>query len=228
MNKQVTERKEFLDYAAEIAAWVLGGTMFLYLGYRTLDFFTFTIRDGDGIIAYLGLFSTTIGAVIFALIWKRSFYFDRRTQKWRSDEFRKTIAGIMAAVCAIGELVIAVADMTIIADMRTDVLAMTESDLKTIVWATAGLAGLVGISIAIIKMTPPHPLTDPEIDMSDQDADNNGVLDRKQNTPVRPMNANASTANSPDFEKIELLRKVSELERELKSKENPQTGQDEK
>jgi len=218
MTKQIKERKEFLDYTAELLAWVLGGTMFLYLGYRTLDFFTFTIRDGDGIIAYLGLFSTTIGAVIFALIWKRSFYFDRRTQKWRSDEFQKTISGMMAVVCAAGELVIAVADMTIIADMRTGLMTMTESDLKLVVWATAGLAGLVGVSIAVIKMTPPNPQTDPEIDMSDQDADNDGILDRNQTTPMKSF---APSANSPDFEKIELQRKVAELEKALQNKTAP-------
>lgn len=225
MKKQMNERKEFLDYAAEIAAWVLGGAMFIYLGYRTLDFFTFTIRDSDAIIGYLGLFSTTIGAIIFSLIWKRAFYFDRRTGKWRSDEFRKTVAGIMAIVCALGELVIAVADMTIIADMRTGLVAMTESDLKTIIWATAGLAAMVGFSIAVIKMTPPHPFTDPEIDMSEQDANNNGILDRRE--PA--LSPKASDTPVVDFDKLELQRRIAELEKKLASPPvNPTNGQDQK
>lgn len=212
---QKKERKEAIDYAADLAAWVLGGAMFIYLGYRTLDFFIFTFRDEDVIFAYLGLFSTTIGAIIFALIWKRSFYFDRSTQKWRSDEFRKTISLGMMVVCALGELIIAVADMTIISDMRTGIVMMTEGDMKSIMWFTAGLAGLVGAAIAAIKLTPRHPKTDPEIDMSEQDTDNNGILDHKEPAPA-PMKANAANAPVVDFDKIELQRRNSEMEKRIK------------
>ena len=76
------EQKVFADYLAEIGAWVLGIAMFIYLGYRTLDFLTFTFREEDAFFAYLGLFSTTVGAVIFALIYKRSFYYDRKAKVW--------------------------------------------------------------------------------------------------------------------------------------------------
>jgi len=57
---------------------------------------------------------------------------------------------------------------------------MTEGELKTIMWLTAGLAGLVGAAVAVIKLTPRHPKTDPILDMSDKDTDNNGVLDNRE------------------------------------------------
>jgi len=162
------ENKVFLDYLADIAAWVLGGGIFIYLGFRTLDFLAWTFRDEDVIFSYLGLFSTTIGAAIFALIYKRSFYFDRRAQIWRSDEFKKTVSLVMAIACALGEIGLAVADMSLIASLKGGAIMLTEGELTTFMWATAGLAGLVGISIAVIKIVPPHPKTDPEIDMSNE------------------------------------------------------------
>jgi len=174
------EQKTFLDYLADIGAWVLGGAMFIYLGYRTLDFLTFTFREEDALFAYLGLFSTTIGAVIFALIYTRAFYYDRRARVWRSDESRKAISLVMMLICAGAEIALAVADMTIITAEKGGAIALTEGELKTFMWLTAGLAGLVGAAVAVIKMTPRHPQTDPEIDMSLQDANNNGVVDRNE------------------------------------------------
>jgi len=70
MKTQINEQKVFMDYLSDIGAWVLGGAMFIYLGYRSLDFLTFTFREEDALFAYLALFSTTIGAVIFAVIWQ--------------------------------------------------------------------------------------------------------------------------------------------------------------
>lgn len=207
------ERKVFIDYLADVAAWSLGGAMFIYLGYRTLDFMAFTFRDDDVVFAYLGLFSTTIGAIIFALIYKRSFYFDRKSQVWRSDEFRKMVALVMMVICALGELIIAVADMTIISEIKSGTIIMTEGDLKTIMWFTAGLAGLVGAAIAAIKLTPRHPKTDPEIDMSELDADNNGELDAEENKPVRPVQKPVNQ-NAADTELVRLRAEVARLKAE--------------
>lgn len=190
-KNQLKEQKTFLDYLADIGAWVLGGAMFLYLGYRTLNFLSYTLSDQDQIYKYLGWFSTTIGAVIFAIIWKRSFYFDRRSGEWRSDEFRKTISLVMMIVCAFGEFALAAADMSLEAALKTGVVTMSEGELNTLILFTAGLAFLVGGAVAAIKMTPPHPRTDPIIDMSDQDADNNGVLDRNEQNN-RNQNRNQS------------------------------------
>lgn len=195
------EKKEVVDYLADITLWILGGVMFIYLGFRTLDFLTYTFREEDVIFAYLGLFSTTVGSIIFALIYKRSFYFDRKSEVWRSDEFRKMVSMSMMVVCAVGELLIAVADMTIIADIKAGTAMMTEGDLKSIMWLTAGLAGAVGAAVAAIKLTPRHPQTDPEIDMSLIDTDNNGIEDSKEkNKPQnkqyqnQPMHSNATDA----------------------------------
>lgn len=185
------EQKVFADYLAEIGAWVLGIAMFVYLGYRTLDFLTFTFREEDAFFAYLGLFSTTVGAVIFAIIYSRSFYFDRTSKVWRSDEFKKTVALVMTLICFAGEVALAVADMTIITAQKGGAVVMTEGELKTIMWLTAGLAGLVGAAVAVIKLTPRHPKTDPILDMSDKDTDNNGVLDNRERGQGKAVNVNA-------------------------------------
>ena len=174
------EQKTVLDYLSDLAAWVLGGAMFVYLGYRTLDFLTFTFREEDVMFAYLGLFSTTVGAVIFALIYIRSFYFDRKTRQWKSDEFRKTVAMVMMVICALGEVLLAVADMSIVTAEKGSVITLTPGALKTFMWLTAGLAGLVGAAIAAIKIVPRHPSTDPVIDMSEHDANNNGIMDNRE------------------------------------------------
>jgi hypothetical protein len=189
-----TEQKNVMDYLADILAWVLGGAMFLYLGFRTLNFLSFTLSDQDQIYKWLGWFSTTLGAVIFAIIYKRSFYFDRRARLWRSDEFRKTVSGVMAIVCALGEFALAAADMSLQAALKTGIVTMSEGELNTIIYGTAGLAFLVGLSVAMIKMTPRHPQTDPVIDMSEYDFDNNGVMDKQEqrNQQQRAMNVNAS------------------------------------
>lgn len=201
------EQKVFADYLAEIGAWVLGVAMFVYLGYRTLDFLTFTFREEDAFFAYLGLFSTTVGAVIFAIIYSRSFYYDRTSKVWRSDEFKKTVALVMTLICFAGEVALAVADMTIITAQKGGAVAMTEGELKTIMWLTAGLAGLVGAAVAVIKLTPRHPKTDPVMDMSDKDTDNNGVLDNRERGG-KPVNVNA------------LETKIAQLESQLRKSED--------
>ena len=200
------EQKVFADYLAEIGAWVLGIAMFIYLGYRTLDFLTFTFREEDAFFAYLGLFSTTVGAVIFAIIYSRSFYYDRTAKVWRSDEFKKTVALVMTLICFAGEVALAVADMTIITAQKGGAVAMTEGELKTIMWLTAGLAGLVGAAVAVIKLTPRHPKTDPIMDMSDKDTDNNGVLDSRERGG-KPVNVNA------------LETKIAQLEAALRKRD---------
>jgi len=201
------EQKVFADYLAEIGAWVLGIAMFIYLGYRTLDFLTFTFREEDVFFAYLGLFSTTVGAVIFAIIYSRSFYFDRTLKVWRSDEFKKTVALVMTLICFAGEVALAIADMTIITAQKGGAVVMTEGELKTIMWLTAGLAGLVGAAVAVIKLTPRHPKTDPILDMSDKDVDNNGVLDNRERGG-KPVNVNA------------LETKIQQLEAALRKSES--------
>lgn len=200
------DEKTFLDYLSDMGAWVLGGAMFIYLGFRTLDFLTFTFREEDVLFAYLGLFSTTVGAIIFALIYKRSFYFDRKAQVWRSDEFRKTISLTMMVVCAFGELLLAVADMSVVTAMKSGVVTMTEGELNTFMWLTAALAGAVGVAIGAIKLTPRHPKTDPILDMSEVDSDNNGVEDYKEPVKQSPMRQNAA-----DMELVKLLEEVKLL-----------------
>ena len=203
----MNDKKTFLDYLADIGGWVLGIAMFIYLAYRTLNFLEFTFTDQDQMYKYLGLFSTTVGAVIFAIIFKRSFYFDRRARVWRSDEFRRAISATMMVVCALGEVGLAFADMSIVTQMKTGVVTMTEGEINTFIWLTAGLAGLVGAAIAAIKLTAPHPKTDPEIDMSELDADNNGIFDRneKKNKGSNQRPAYTQTDQQPQHTLDEFL-----------------------
>jgi len=219
------EQKLFMDYLAELSAWLLGGAMFIYLGYRTLDFLTFTLREDDALFAYLGLFSTTGGAIIFALIRSRAFYFDRVTRKWRSDEFKKTISTVMMVVCFLGELLLAIADMSLVTSEKGGTFALTDGELKVLIWLTAGLAAAVGGAIASIKLTRPNPKTDPEIDMSDVDTNNNGVLDsREKNKPQQPQNQ-PHPQNQPQNQPMKTYNsdteKIAALEKELAALRNP-------
>lgn len=204
-------KKTTIDYVSDYSAWILGAVMFVYLGYRTLDFLTWTFRAEDQIFAWLGLFSTTGGAIIFALIYSRAFYFDKQSRIWRSDEAKKAIALPMIIVCALGEVALAVADMTLIVDAKSGSLMMTDGELKTMMWLTAGLAGAVGAAVAAIKMSKVHPATDPEYDMSLLDADNDGVMDSKQQ-PTRAL--------AQDTKLIEELARAKKEIEELK-KSNP-------
>jgi hypothetical protein len=188
MNKRAG-KKEGFDYLAELLLWALGGAMFIYLGYRTLHFLGFTFAEEDQIYSYLGLFSTTIGAVIFAVSFKRSKYFDLRPasaggQVWREDAFKKMVSMVMMVVCALGELGLAFADMSLVTAQRGGAVTMTEGELITYMWLTAGLAAAVGGAVFAIKLHDPNPKADPIVDMSDKDADNNGVLDSRQTTPI--------------------------------------------
>lgn len=192
-NNQKKDKKEGMDYLADLLLWTLGGAMFVYLGYRTLHFLGFTFAEEDVIYSFLGLFSTTIGAVIFAVSYKRSKYFDTRPaskggQVWREDAFRKTVSMAMMIVCALGEVALAFADMSLVTAQRSGVVTLTEGELVTYMWVTAGLAFLVGGAVAAIKLTDRHPKTDPVIDMSDLDADNDGVLDSRQEVVRQPVN----------------------------------------
>jgi len=214
-KKQMKEQKVFLDYLSDMGAWALGGAMFIYLGYRTLDFLTFTFRDEDILFAFLGLFSTTIGAVIFAIIWKRSFYFDRSSRVWRSDEFKKTVSMVMMIVCAFGELLLAVADMTLVTAQKGGAVTMTEGELKMLMWLTAGLAAAVGVAVASIKLSRRNPRTDPEIDMSDVDANNNGVMDKNEH---RPQGINV---NALETQLAQLKAENAKLRQGAQKEENP-------
>jgi hypothetical protein len=175
--------KETMDYIADYGGWTLGVAMYIYLGFRTLDFLTWSFREEDVFFAYLGLFSTTVGAIIFAVIWVRSRYFDARAGVWRVDEARKSVALVMMFICAGGEVLLAVADMSLVTTAKGAVPTMTVGQLKTYMWLTACLAALVGGAIAKIHLTPRHPKTDPIIDMSELDVDNNGVLDYREEKP---------------------------------------------
>ena len=113
----------------------------------------------------------------------------------------------MTLICFAGEVALAVADMTIITAQKGGAVMMTEGELKTIMWLTAGLAGLVGAAVAVIKLTPRHPKTDPIMDMSDKDTDNNGVLDSRERGG-KSVNVNA------------LETKIQQLEAALRKSES--------
>jgi hypothetical protein len=209
--KNQSGKKEGFDYLAELLLWVLGGAMFIYLGFRTLHFLGFTFAEEDQIYSYLGLFSTTVGAVIFAVSFKRSKYFDNRPaskggQVWREDAFKKMVSMVMMVICALGELGLAFADMSLVTAQRGGTVTMTEGELVTYMWLTAGLAAAVGAAVFAIKLHDANPKTDPLVDMSIQDANNDGVLDRYQTNLVIPEpKSNVRQQYSLTDEQLEIL-----------------------
>lgn len=144
-NKQ----KSVGSWLSEFGAWGLGGAMFVFLGFRTLHFLEWTFADQDKLFAYLGLFSTTLGAVIWGLIYRFGGMGSRN----------KAISLLMLGVDLIGEMALAVADMTLVTSQNGVGWSLTQGEVNTFIWAAAGLAAANGIAIFVVKLFPEenHP-----------------------------------------------------------------------
>lgn len=128
---------------AEFGAWALGIAMFVFLGYRTLHFLQWTFADQDQIFSYLGLFSTTCGAVVWGVIYRFGGLGERN----------KAIALLMLGIDLLGEMALAVADMTLVTSAREG-WTLTQGEINTFIWASAALAAMNGIAIFVVKLFP--------------------------------------------------------------------------
>jgi hypothetical protein len=118
---------------------VLGIAMLLYLGLHSLNFFTFTFKGEQWIFAILGLFTTSIGF----LLWLAIYLYVAK------DGLQKAIAIIMIFVSLAGEFAVAAFDMYMNISGQLSTAVWTEADLRNMSYIIAGLALLNGLALVI-------------------------------------------------------------------------------
>src|SRR5688572_27567836 len=116
---------------------VLAGAMLLYLGMHSYNFFTFTFKGDQWIFAILGLFTTSIGFLLWLSIYL-----------WvAEDGMQKAIAIVMLFVSLFGEFLVAAFDMYMNISGQLSTITWTAEELRYMSYAIAGLALLNGLAL---------------------------------------------------------------------------------
>lgn len=124
-------------WLAIIGEATLAVAMLLYLGMHSLNFFQWTFKGDQEIFSYLGLFTTSIGVLIWLAI-----------LKWKAnDPFEKVVALIMLLVALIGEFLVAGFDMYLNISDASGAVAFTADEVRTMAYVIAGLALLNGLAL---------------------------------------------------------------------------------
>lgn len=118
---------------------VLAGAMLLYLGMHSYNFFTFTFQGSQWIFAILGLFTTSIGF----LLWLSIYLYVAK------DGLQKAIAIIMIFVSLGGEFAVAAFDMYMNISGQLSTQQWAVEDLRNMSYIIAGLALLNGLALVI-------------------------------------------------------------------------------
>ena len=119
---------------AAIGEAILTIGVLIYLGKHSLNFFQETFKGQDEIFAWLGLLTTSGGAVI----WLLAFLYKSETN------LKKSISLLMVVVSILGEFMTASFDMY----MNTTGATWTPEDIRTMTYVIAGL-GLLSALAAI-------------------------------------------------------------------------------
>lgn len=191
-----------------VAAALIGVIVLAFLGLHSLSFFEFTFPQDQSFYAYLG-FGLTSGGVVLYLIMLVTL---------AETPLQKFTSIAMLAVSVLGEIATAGFGMKVEA-WRSSGFILTQEDLDLMVLAVGVLGFLHGVALVA------HFAGDTIIAaFSDEDGDGiPNAFDKDYRKPK--MQVNAQKAELVDFEKIELKRKVAELEAQLK---NPTEGQNPK
>lgn len=178
--------------------------VFIFLGLRSLDFFTFTTPAEQWYLAYLGWGLTGGGVIAYLLV----FLWDADT------ELKKTIAIIMLGVCVIGELVTAGFGLKIDA-WKNSGYQMTASDFQAMVLAVQ-LLGFAHAA-ALIGYIAGDPIAKA---FSDDDGDGiPNILDKDNSKKPAGFTVNKSET---DLLVLSLQKQIDELK--ASQKENPSKG----
>jgi hypothetical protein len=118
---------------------VLAIAMLLYLGMHSLNFFTFTFKDDQFIFSILGLFTTSIGFLLWLAIYL-----------WvAEDNMRRAIAIAMMFISLMGEFAVAAFDMYMNISGNLSNFNWTVDDLRNMSYLIAGLALLNGFALVL-------------------------------------------------------------------------------
>ncbi len=124
-------------YLGLFAKIVLGVAMLLYLGMHSYNFFTFTFKGDQWIFAVLGLFTTSIGFIL----WLSVYMFAAE------DGLSRAVALIMMFVSLFGEFAVAGFDMYMNISGALATATFTVGDLRNMSYIIAGLALVNGLAL---------------------------------------------------------------------------------
>ena len=116
---------------------VLAVAMIAYLGKHSLNFFMWTFQGEDQIYAWLGLFTTSIGVIIWLLAYK---FVAKNT-------FERSIALGMMFIALLGEFAVAGFDMYMNISGQIANVSWTQDDLRSMSYIVAGLALINGLAL---------------------------------------------------------------------------------
>src|SRR5258706_11904196 len=123
-------------YLGLFAKIVLGVAMLLYLGMHSYNFFTFTFKGDQWIFAVLGLFTTSIGFIL----WLSVYMFAAE------DGLSRAVALIMMFVSLFGEFAVAGFDMYMNISGALATATFTAGDLRDMSYIIPGLALVNGLA----------------------------------------------------------------------------------
>ena len=120
-----------------IAKVVLGVAMLLYLGMHSYNFFTFTFKGDQWIFSILGLFTTSIGFILWLAVYL-----------WAAEDgLERAVTLIMMFVSLLGEFAVAGFDMYMNITGSFNTAGFTDGDLRNMSYIIAGLALLNGLAL---------------------------------------------------------------------------------
>jgi hypothetical protein len=124
-------------YLGLFAKGTLAIAMLLYLGMHSYNFFSFTFKGDQWIFSILGLFTTSIGFILWLVVYLYA----------AEDGLEKAVSIVMLFVSLLGEFAVAGFDMYMnITDTLAEA-AFTAADLRNMSYIIAGLALLNGLAL---------------------------------------------------------------------------------
>jgi hypothetical protein len=120
-----------------IAKIVLAIAMLLYLGMHSYNFFSFTFKGDQWIFSILGLFTTSIGFILWLAIYLYA----------AEEGLERAVSIIMMFVSLLGEFAVAGFDMYMNITDTLSTAAFTAQDLRNMSYIIAGLALLNGLAL---------------------------------------------------------------------------------
>lgn len=124
----------FLGFIAKI---VMAVAMLIYLGLHSYNFFTFTFKGDQWIFSVLGLFTTSIGFILWLVIYLYA----------AEEGLERAVAMLMMFVSLGGEFAVAAFDMYMNIADGFSAQAFTTEDLRNMSYIIAGLALLNGLAL---------------------------------------------------------------------------------
>jgi hypothetical protein len=176
------EKKSAGFYLGLIAKIVLAVAMLLYLGLHSFNFFMFTFKGDQWIFAILGLFTTSIGFILWLAIYL-----------WAAEDgLEKAVSIIMMFVSLFGEFATAGFDMFMNISGAMNMQQFTPADVRNMSYIIAGLALLNGL--ALVAGVAGQQIMDDMMSIKGRGKKKSN--DRSNVNNVRPVTVNAAETDA--------------------------------